>query len=319
MANRKRSGRVDGKRNPGVYFYQGDWLKSEVMGCSDAAYRLWHVIWCRMMEEEPWGVFPGDKRRFCVRFGLDPSFADAAWGKYEPLLQELHESNVFSWGEEIDEGLDPDAIVNRRLYREWCHKEGVSEARSYANSQRKVCREKRERDGFGVYKNEQNQQNSTNEQQTAGLEVLEKQGVSGGFAGGESTKMNLSRSDPNDPIICSPNLGTESGLVPVVRDLEPKGLWGRIVRVTGDRVGGPWAKWWNRVVNAYNREGLLHLLDEKVKYVEDCMNPVVAASKGIDGVNAPGPFLSSRVLAQVRELRKQGISLDIPANPSRAA
>lgn len=310
MASKKAGGRgkrLDGKKDPGFYMFPSDWLNSEVMACSDGEYRLWHVVFMRMWGRNPWGVFPGDKAGFCAAMQIsDPEIVEVCWGKWEPLLAGLERRNVFSRGRDIDDLLPPDAIVNRRWYREWCEAEGLSAERSFANSQRRVVQEKIARESIEeCTKMNKINNDSTNGEQIVSLEVVRNEMVAARFDGDESTKKNRSRHQPSRQAAEADTeravVGVGGAAVGADGFRERHLLFLRVKQATGDR--GAYMDWWRKVIPCLWKLGQIGILEEWLKYVEDCANPVIAQAKGLTPLSAPGRFLSSRVLKDFRDHR----------------
>lgn len=115
---RNKSGR---SFNPklGVFVYYSDLLGDEQLNaCSRAARNFWDELWMRMAQRETY-MMPGDLE-VVARYCGEPRKDRARWAvEHGPLLAELEEEGVFSRGEDVDDSIPRDAIVCRRLWRDW--------------------------------------------------------------------------------------------------------------------------------------------------------------------------------------------------------
>lgn len=133
-------------KDPGWYMFSATWLGSEVQKCSWAAKGLWIDCLCHMQQSNPEGVLPGTPEGLAEVFGLRGEVARAWWREVGDLVAELERAKVFSRGRKIDGALEPDAIINRRMYREWCK----HHARSERAQRAAIVRHKRARGETGV-------------------------------------------------------------------------------------------------------------------------------------------------------------------------
>lgn len=94
-------------------WYPEDWLTdAALVMCSLAAQGLWMRLLCHAWKAPVRGVLPGDARKLA-------RLAGASVDEVAILIGELEDEGVFSRGEDIHADLEADAIVNRRMYREW--------------------------------------------------------------------------------------------------------------------------------------------------------------------------------------------------------
>lgn len=103
-------------------FEPGDWLTDNGLAMSSlAAQGLWINLLCRMWRSNIRGVLTGDVTALSALVGRSEA-------EVRPLLEELAKNKVFSRGREVGDGLPEDAIVNRRMYREWSIRRKRAEA-----------------------------------------------------------------------------------------------------------------------------------------------------------------------------------------------
>lgn len=135
MGTRRRGKRIRTglNREPGMYVYEKDLLHDDaVESCSMAAFGLWvKMLLGPMRRSEPKGVLPGDPHDIARLFKCVTELQAKAWVvDNDPLLRELEQHDVFSRGKDMPGILAPDAIVNRRMYREWLELQDENARRS---------------------------------------------------------------------------------------------------------------------------------------------------------------------------------------------
>lgn len=98
---------------PSFPWYPKDWISDNGLTmCSYAAKGLWMDMLCRMWFSRIRGVLPGQVERLTRLFCSNAS-------ELTPLIEELEANHVFTRGKHVDQRLEPQAIVNRRMYKEW--------------------------------------------------------------------------------------------------------------------------------------------------------------------------------------------------------
>lgn len=324
--------RVRREKDPGYYWFPATWLGSEIRRCSFAAKGLWMDVLCNMWDREPRGVAPGDAIGLVRFLGMPEEVADACWVKIKPLLDELEGHNVFSRGEDFGEDLDRNAIVNRRMYRDWMRAVGRSyKARIAANIRHhgspggngqdaEACSSDARGDARG----------DAREMLTGGGDPLDSSGLPmDGACSGDAQAMpgDLLGGCHSLPYPTLPN--SKSDEIPRSRggdiegvgdlamvlevDMDPLAggkLYSRVLAVSGDEAA--WKAWWRSALRTFEAAGFLGAIVEKVAYVEQCADPVIRKQKGLGRLKSPGRFLTSAVLQKARDLK-----LELPPLPSR--
>jgi len=299
-------------KSRGTFFFWADWRGSEVQGLTYAAKGLWIDLLAAMAEKTPQGVISGDLESLAEALGYPGPMARAWVTEYKHLIEELESKGVFSRGAAIDDDLEPDSIVNRRMYRERLKVQDISEARSRAarirwngekgapeggvtmaeiraevaavecKTHAKLCKG----DANGMQsKNEDSPENKGDSQVPA--------------MQNNANECYPSPTKPTQPQPTQPNpRGVQGGGVVSIADcltsLQPltgKEIFDRFLVATGDRKAR--AKWWNAVVNAFRLAGQLPVLDDHLQYFE---------TNG-DGIKKPSAYMVSRVLKSARDLR----------------
>lgn len=319
---------------PGYYHFPATRLGSEVSACSYAAKGLWQDCVDRMWSQEPRGVLPGDPVALAETMGVPGGEAVAAgwWQMVEPLIAELGRRRVFSRGSEIDHGLDPDAIVNRRMYRGWCKQHHVTSVRKRAAEIRWENERNEEKEDAKACKSDAN--GDANGMQRSVSEVPENTGDPPDFPPERNANgmQNECYSLP-DPTLrrCNlpePSQGTrpkgvgELAAESVQAMAAPNGtasrhgpgakLFGRICRLDGCGKGEPWSRWFRSAVKAFELAGQLAVIEDHVKQIEDALDPAKRAAKDLVKPDKPGAVLVSRLRGEARSL---GIKL--PDNPTK--
>lgn len=298
------------EKEPGTYFFWSDWLGTEVKGCTYAAKGLWMDLLANMADETPQGVITGDLESLAEVLGFTGPMA-AAWANlYGELIVELESKGVFSRGIDVDEDLPEDAIVNRRMYRKWSERVGISEARSRAARVR-WDREKGVPEGrvsmaeiraeladAECKSDAKPCKGDANGMQAAGAEVVRRRGVAKSAPIFSDAKTCLSPTQPNptnpNPTQPRGEKGAPAAIGESLGDvqaIDAKSLYHRIIKATRDE--GLRARWWNHAVNAFRDRKQLAALDDHVRYLE---------TKG-GGISNPSRYLVKRVLASARELK----------------
>jgi hypothetical protein len=94
-------------------FWPGDWRTDDALAsCSAAARGVWIELLCLMWTAPVRGVLPNEPRRLARLARVAPE-------EMEQALEELSAARVFSSGDSVSETLPADAIVSRRMWREW--------------------------------------------------------------------------------------------------------------------------------------------------------------------------------------------------------
>lgn len=308
MADAERE-KASPKKN-GTYFYWSDWSGKEPKGLTYAAKGLWMDMLAKMAERTPQGVLSGDLESLAVVLGFAGRMARAWVEEYAPLVDEMEAAGVFSRGRDIDEGLDPDAIVSRKMYRERDRSQEKSEkCRQAANTRWEKVRgaetgrvsmdEIRVEMAVAVCESDANRCESHAKAMRTEIDDSPENKSDSEISGMQiDANLCLSPAQPNptQPTQTKPR-GVQGGIVSM-RDalaahvpLDGKQVYVRLLAVTGDRRAR--AKWWNDVVHAFRKAGHLHVLDDHLLYVE---------GESGTGIKHPSRFLVSRVLESVREL-----------------
>lgn len=303
----------------GTYFFWSDWRGSEVSGLTYAAKGLWIDLLAAMADKTPQGVISGDLESLAVALGFPGPMATAWVQTYQHLIVELESKGVFSRGCDVDEDLEPDAIVNRRMYRERMKSQDVSEARSRA-ARIRWDREKVPAEGR-VSMDEVRREIALAECKTdAKLCKGDAKSMQNGIDDrpenkGDSSILGVLHDaktcyTPTQPTPTQPNqpqpMGVQGECIPesvgttlaVLKPLSGKVVYERLCRATGDL--GARATWWNEVVHCFRKARQLGVLDEHLQYIE---------AHG-SGIRKPSNYMVKRVLASAREL---GIKVpDVP-------
>lgn len=107
-------------KTPGMYWFVDDWLSDEgVQACGYAAQGFWFELLNHMHKRHPRGVLPGSLIEIAKLKGLRGKVAEVWAGYVTPLVRELEANEVFSRGRDMPGALAPDAIVNRKMYRDY--------------------------------------------------------------------------------------------------------------------------------------------------------------------------------------------------------
>ena len=298
-------------KNRGTYFFWADWRGSEVHGLTYAAKGLWIDLLAAMAEKTPQGVITGNLESLAEALGYPGPMARAWVAEYGHLIEELELKSVFSRGAAVDDDLDPDCIVNRRMYRERAKSQDISEARSRAarirwDAAKSVpegvvsMAEIRAELASGECKSDAKLcKADAKPMQSKNEESIANKGDSVVLSMQSDAKICYS---PTQPTPTQPNPTQPIGVqgcgpmavgecLSLLQPLTGKSIYERIRQFTKDT--GARAKWWNKVVNAFRLAGHLATLDDHLLYVE---------SNG-DGIKKPSKYMVSRVLASARELR----------------
>jgi len=308
------------KKN-GTYFYWSDWSGKEPKGLTYAAKGLWIDMLAVMGNRTPQGVVSGDLESLAVALGYAGPMARVWAQTYAPLVDELEAAGVFSRGRDIDDDLDPDDIVSRRLYRErdrsqeksekcrqsalarWSKAKGtetdrvsmdeiraevaISECESDANAMRMPC------------------ESDANAMRTKNDDSHENKGDSEISGMRNDANLCLSPAQPNPSPTQPKPRGVQGGVVSIKHALathEPltgKQVYERLVEVTGDRKAR--AKWLNDVVNVFRKAGHLAVLDDHLLYFE---------GESGKGITQPSRLMAKKILQSAREL-----SIEVPRLP----
>ena len=298
------------EKRRGSYFFWDAWRGSEVSGLTYAAKGLWIDMLAVMADKTPQGVIAGDLEALAEAMGFAGPMAHAWATTYSHLIEELETKRVFSRGEDVDDDLDSDCIVNRRMYREWCKAEGISADRRRAASIRwerakgldqsdadrailekidaEIARDACKTHASGCKTDAKRMQRESEERR-------ENKGDSEESGGGGACKNMLIPTQPY-PTQPNPNPGGAGGAVQIAEAiglLEPlngRSVFGAIIELTGDRRGAR-AKWWNSVVNAFRKKRLLGALMEQVEFTR----------RKRSELSQPSRYLVKRVLGCARE------------------
>ena len=296
--SRERTARVE--KQSGSYFFWDAWRGSEIGRCTYDAKGLWMDILAVMSSENPRGVIAGDLEALADALGFGAM--TELWATQNArFVSELERKNVFSRGGEIDEELPPNAIVNRRMYREYCKEVELSEERRRAANIRWDGRENKAANNTTMDEIKAELACKTckvdaKQETVDASQVVESEGVAVGRAPTVECKTMLSptQTNPTQPTQTKALHAVTAGEVhgeSATRPLVGKDIFDRLIAFTRDR--GPRAKWWNVVVNAFRKAGQLSALDEHCQSVE--------GERG-NGIKAPTRYMSKRVFASAREL-----------------
>lgn len=300
------------EKGRGTYFFWSDWRGSEVAGLTYAAKGLWIDLLAAMADKTPQGVVSGDLESLAEALGYAGPMARAWVSEYRHLVEELEQKGVFSRGRDLDDELEPDAIVNRRMYRERLKVQEVSEARSRAARIRwsgakeapagrvsmDQVRSEIASPACKTYaklcKGDANGMQSENAE-GSGMKGDRDISAMHGDAKSCYTPTQPNPTQPTQPNPKGVQGGEILGVGECIGLLEPltgKSVYDRLIRFTRDK--GERARWWNKVVNVFRIAGQLPALDDHLQYVE--------GSEG-QGIKKPSAYMVSRVLKSARELR----------------
>ena len=125
------------KKAPGYYWYFDDWAGDPgVQRLGYAAKGLWRDMLDLMHQVKPAGVLPGRLVHLAPLMGYAlPSVAKAWADEVAPLIRELEVAGVLSRGFEVSDERDrlpDDAIVCRKIYRNWLKAERRSRKAEHA-------------------------------------------------------------------------------------------------------------------------------------------------------------------------------------------
>lgn len=125
----------DSAARKGLYWFWDAWMADPgLMRTSFAAQGLWINMLAHAWFQEPRGVLPGDLLELARVMGCKNNTVMAFAKDIEPLIVELEANGVFSRGKEMNDSLPENAVVNRRMWREWQEEMGrVEQARNAAN------------------------------------------------------------------------------------------------------------------------------------------------------------------------------------------
>ncbi len=303
------SEREKGASRKGTYFYWSDWSGREPKALTYAAKGLWIDMLAVMATNTPQGVIAGDLESLAATLGYAGPMAGAWAREYGHLIDELESKGVFSRGQDIDDDLDPYAIVNRRMYRDRERVQDISETRrqaALARWDRKRAAsdagisvdEVRAELGIGACKIDAKPcKADANGMQTKNPDVVKNKEVRAEFGVQIDAKPCTTPAQPN-PTQPNPNPEEHARgplsigqCLPLVAPLTGKEIYDRLVAVTGDRKKSR-TRWWNDVVNAFKRSALLHVLDDHLHYFE---------GESGEGIRSPSRLMAKRVLASARE------------------
>lgn len=296
----------------GTFMYWSDWLGRDPKGLTYGAKGLWIDMLAVMGNKTPQGVISGDLESLAESLGYVGPMARAWVSEYKHLVEELESKGVFSRGRDIEEGLDSDAIVCRRLYRDRDRSQEISEARSRAARIRwdgsrsvpegvvSLDQVRTEMAAAECKTDAKPCKGHANEMQNQIAEVTENEGDTPISSMQTDAKICYSPAQapaPAQPIPTKP-MGVQGVAVPVavgnclaqLQSLTGKEVYERFWRATGDRKER--AKWWNAVVVAFKAAGQLTVLDDHLRYFESHR----------EGIKKPSAYLVSRVLKSSRDL-----------------
>jgi len=307
MAKLRRTKSVE--KEPGLYLFRDTWKGCEVKALSYAAKGLWIDMLVEMTGTEIPGVLPGNLETLAEVLGFG-AMASVWVDMHKPLLEEMERKHVFSRGAEMGEELDPNCIVNRRMYRQWCKALGVSEA----NRQNVMARWNKTRqagctDGVSILEVLEDLQSGelhadtnayefdTNHIRDETPEVLESKHVTTGGKTEDDTKKYLS-------LPLTKPTPTPSGTGRTDEEVQERGyarhLYERLQKAT--RVQGRELDWWRKVIAVLRKRGHLGLIEEHLRYVEECADPAKRANRDQGPLNQPNRYLAKNVLASSRKL-----------------
>lgn len=125
----------DSAARKGLYWFWDAWMADPgLMRTSFAAQGLWINMLAHAWFQDPRGVLPGDLLELARVMGCKNNTVKAFAADIEPLIVELEANSVFSRGKAVNDSLPENAIVNRRMWREWQEEMGrVEQARNAAN------------------------------------------------------------------------------------------------------------------------------------------------------------------------------------------
>lgn len=297
-------------KDRGTFFFWSDWLGSEVQGLTYAAKGLWMDMLAKMAVKTPQGVISGNLESLAEALGYTGPMARAWVTEYKHLIEELESKDVFSRGGDIDEDLNPDDIVNRRMYRERDRAQDISEARSRAArirwdavkgtseggvSMAEICAQAA---SLECKSDAKPCKADAKAMQSKIDDRPENKGDSEIFPMQKDAKTCYSPAQPNPTQPNQPKpRGVQGGIVSVGQalathvPLDGKVVYERLIAVTGDRKLR--ARWWNDMVHVFRKAGHLAVLDDHLLYVE---------GESGSGIKAPSKFLVSRVLKSARDL-----------------
>ncbi len=295
----------------GTFMYWSDWLGRDPKGLTYGAKGLWIDMLAVMGNKTPQGVISGDLESLAESLGYVGPMARAWVSEYKHLIEELESKGVFSRGRDIDDGLDSDAIVCRRLYRDRDRSQEISEARSRAARIRwdgsrsvpegvvSLDQVRAEMAAAECKTDAKPYKGDANGMQIKNAQVAENAGDAQILLMQNDAKLCYSPAQAPAPAQPNPTkpMGVQ-GVGPIaigncLADLQPltgKEIYERFWVATGDRKER--AKWWNKVVVAFKVAGQLTVLDDHLRYFE--------SNRG--GIKKPSAYLVSRVLKSAREL-----------------
>jgi len=321
MPRKKEGFRADS----GFFFYVDTWLGSEIRNCSPGATGLWINMLATMWKQYPPGALPGDREGLGQAMAVG-SMVDAWWEVWGVHLAELERHRVFSRGEDIDDDLEPNSIVNRRMYFDWCRSINRSAQASkaanirWSKAQRK---EERERDRAIIRKiDAEIEAQKVNAKvcsiDAEGIDLVDAHAMLNEcsevidikpLAENSRCSMDAEKKGPAMLTEChsKPNYTKTKpksseperveNIIPLLKpDLSGKGVFGRICRLTGaKKPREPWQLWWKGVVKKFDGLGFLIELDGLVTRAESGIdfegNPIVQARR----------FMVANVLRMARE------------------
>lgn len=311
-------------KSRGTFFFWADWRGSEVQGLTYAAKGLWIDLLATMAEKTPQGVISGNLESLAEALGYPGPMARAWVAEYKHLIEELEAKEVFSRGSAVDDDLDPDSIVNRRMYRERLKVQDISEARSRAarirwsggkgTSEGGVSMDEIRAEVAAVECKTHARlcKGDANVMQSKIDDSPENKGDSEFSAMQNDAKTCYTPAQPNPAQPTQPKpRAVQGGIVSIGQALathEPltgKQVYERLLEVTRDR--GARSKWLNDVVNVFRKAGHLAVLDDHLLHFE---------GESGKGITQPSRLMAKRILQSAREL---GVEVPrLPGMPERA-
>lgn len=298
----RKPGRSVEETKSGFYFFVATWLGSEVQKCSDGAKGFWVDCLCHMYQMEPRGVLPGDPAGLAAAFGIEQELAESWFQMKFDRLLELEDRGVFSRGADVCPSLEADAIVNRRMYRDYVRAYGRrAKAQNAANARwgrdAKRCLGRAAGDAHG---HAQRDGDSLERKQ-----VTKAKGCLADAADDAQQMPFPTLPYPNLTKPAETRSSERTRRSRATRVGETMGsIFGpdivtRIQAVTRD--GDSWKSWWESVVSAFDAAGRIGEVEEAVKRAQDATNPAIRAAKDIGEIKQPGRWLASHLLRVARE------------------
>ncbi len=315
------------KKRPGYYWFPNDCLGDEgYRTLSYAARGLWRDMLDVMHFSVPRGVLPGNLDALIKRLGAPADVRISLSRVVDTLLREMEEAGVFARGATMPGNLEPDAIVNRRMYREWLRAQsgrtqrvnaararwGKTRMRNHAEPMRGTCGEHpgthaktdAETNAGNIRgTSDVTNVNSTDSRVSSDAEPMRdtmrdtmREPMRGACITPTHTLRSLNtdqRSKERSGVSTTKRSARETSIESVGSVID-RTIIDRLVRATGDASFRK-AAWTSHIAAAIERNGIQAIWD-LIDHVEKDSDPRLAAARGESLITSPARYVASEIM-----------------------